>query len=72
MPYNEVVEHADPTVLQAKEGDHTCAIFSSQQSCSQDSTEESLSWSPYPEALILLEAYVSPTSYREQAKPSAA
>lgn len=45
MPHNKVVEHTDPIVLQAR-GDDKCVIFSSKQSCFQDSTEES--WSPYP------------------------
>lgn len=41
MPHNEVVEHTDPTVLQAREGEDKCVIFSSKQSHFQDSTEES-------------------------------
>lgn len=41
MPHNEVVKHTDPTVLQAKEGDDKCVVFSSKQSLFQDSTEES-------------------------------
>lgn len=46
MPHNEVVEHTDPTVLQAREGDDKCVTSSPKQSCFQDSTEES--YSPYP------------------------
>lgn len=43
MPFNEVAEHTDPTVLQAREGDDASVAFSSKSPCSQDSTEESLS-----------------------------
>lgn len=61
MPHNEVVEHTNPTALQAREAEDKCVIFSSKQSHFQDSTDD-------PKVLILLEAYVSSISYHETGK----
>lgn len=61
MPDNEVEEHTDPTVLQAREGEDKCVIFSSNNPIFRTPQRS-------PKALILLEAYVSPISYHETSK----